>query len=182
MTARVPQPIPSFPVAGSAWRMGPSYGAPASIALVLNTEYATPIQLWKAVAVTKIGLSVVAAGNATSVIRLGLRADAGCVPGAVIADAGTIDGTSATFQELTIAQNIGPGIVWVSATWQVGAVGSGTINGLTGVSPLIMDMSPGSPGSGHRTAYNQTGVTGALGAFGTPANVGFGPRVTLKVT
>lgn len=90
----------------------------------LNQMYAVPMEVWSA-ALDRIFVEVTSAGTAGSVVRLGVytpNATTG-LPDALLVDAGTIDGTSATAQEKTIAlSSLVPGqIVWVAAVAQVAA-------------------------------------------------------------
>lgn len=76
----------------------------------------------KTITVDRIGAEVTSAGTAGAVVRLGIRnAAVDGLPGTLLLDAGTIDGTSATFQEITISQVLVPGIYWAVGCTQVAA-------------------------------------------------------------
>ena len=58
---------------------------------------------------------------AASTVRLGIFADTGYgYPGRLIVDAGTADSTTNGVKEATIAEEIGPGLVWLGAVAQGG--------------------------------------------------------------
>lgn len=93
-----------------------------------NTMNAAGFYLPRAVRFDRIGAEVTGAGGAGSVIRLGMYADDGTEqPGALVVDAGTIDGTSVTAQQITINATVGPGIVWFVACAQGTPVGDPTM-------------------------------------------------------
>ena len=67
--------------------------------------YVAPFFVPSAVTLIRIGAEVTTGGSAGAVVRLGIWSDTGSgYPGALVLDAGTIDGTSATVQEITISQ------------------------------------------------------------------------------
>ena len=79
-----------------------------------------PVFINRAVTVTRIGAEVTGAGTAGAVVRLGIYSStAAGLPGTLLLDAGTIDGTSATYQEITISQALTPGLYWLTACTQV---------------------------------------------------------------
>lgn len=87
--------------------------------VIAGALFYAPLLIEKACTVDRIGLEVTGAGAATCVIRLGIYADDGGVPGSLIIDAGTIDGTSATYQEITISQALSVGRIWLTCVQQV---------------------------------------------------------------
>jgi hypothetical protein len=67
-----------------------------------------------------VGIEITAAGEAGSHIRLGVYADdgSGYQPGALLTDAGQIDGTSATYQELSISVPVANQQIWTAVVVQ----------------------------------------------------------------
>lgn len=128
----------------------------------IGTMKAIPDYISQYLNIVRIGLEVVTASTGASTIRLGIYADKGDgSPGARIIDAGTIDGTSATVQEITINISLVPGWYWFSAV----------IQGAPSVLPVYRGITYGSyPGIGMTAiptanlspvSYSSTGITGA---------------------
>ncbi len=94
--------------------------ATTSITQGNGTTRAAAIWVPEPVIIDRIGCEVTIAGEAGSKIRLGIWADGGqsCIPATLILDAGTINGDSATVQEITISQALAPGVYWLSSTVQ----------------------------------------------------------------
>jgi len=140
------------------------------------------------VSIAKIGAEITSTGTAGAVFRIGVWAPSTSVsaPGALIADCGTIDATSATVQDITLgsALVLKPGVYWFGGASQVAActfrsLGSGT----------AFVGSPGGatiPSAG--TAWGGVAYSGATGAFaatfGTPIAVAMtsSPRIHFKVS
>lgn len=82
-----------------------------------------PFAIGRAVTIAAIRAKVSVAGAAGSVVRLGIYAasELDGTPDALVIDAGTIDGTSATAQEIAINVRIAPGLYWGAACVQVAA-------------------------------------------------------------
>ena len=118
----------------------------------------------------------VTAGAVGSTVRLGIYADTGGHrPSALVLDAGTIDGNTVAVQEITISQQLVPGLYWVGAVAQGGTP--------TVRSKSILDPSVGQAAatSFQRTGYNQSGVAGALPNPMVPAeNSSAVPKVLLR--
>lgn len=115
--------------------------------------------------IDRIGSDISSAGSAGALLRLGIYADNGQgYPGALVLDAGTVDGTSATVSELTVSQVLPLGLYWVGAVVQGAPSTQPTVRVLQ--SPLAFPLSR--VGSSAPTAalavvgYSQTSVTGAL--------------------
>jgi hypothetical protein len=131
----------------------------------LNQLRCSPLIVPNHASIAKIGAEISTVGSAGSVIRLGIFAnlDGGCYPGDLILDAGTIDGTSQTVQDITLAAllELPPGLYWTGfasqvATCQVRAHASQTYP--VPISPGTAKPSANATGS----TYVQTGVSGAL--------------------
>ena len=139
----------------------------------LNRVMAVPFFCRKTTTFDRIAVSQVTNAPATSVMRLGIFNDDGTAyPGTVLLDAGTVAtsaGAPAT-REITISQQLTPGLYWLAAVQQV-AGGSGTYFGSpvtgAGVSPAglpyIISNGAALPGG---TSYRDT-QSGAFAAFTT---------------
>lgn len=133
-----------------------------------DLEY-QPVVIPKALSVDRIAAEVTIVGTVGAVVRLGIY-DMGAdgKPGALILDAGTISGTSATVQEIIIAQALTPGVKWLASAVQGGAGTRPTMRTIT--TPGIIQI-PGTSANNAltsvRTGWRQAGVAGAF-----PANAG----------
>ena len=165
-----------------------TYCAPGSgnttAVMVNGEEWAVPWSTVRPLSIARIGAVVRGAGSAGALVRLGVRADDGdAFPGALLLDAGTIDGTSVASQEITLgsALLLPPGDYWTTAVSQ-GATTPATVecvnNAMDTVASGAIPTANGAP-----VGYRQTGVTGALSSAwsGTTTNViGTGPRLFVR--
>lgn len=69
----------------------------------------------------RIGCDVTTAGEASSVMRLGIYADNNGTPGALILDAGTVTTATTGIKTITISQKLAPGRYWLAALTQAAA-------------------------------------------------------------
>jgi hypothetical protein len=146
----------------------------ANTALTLNREYCYPVVFYSVPSnYTRLGVFVNAGGGAGSVLRFGIRSDAGGTvpyPGALITDHGTVASTSsAAWAEVTgLSQAITAGVLyWISVTPQVGTVPTVQTSNSTCV-PVCITTAPGSAAT--FSGYYQDAVSGALGSFGARTN------------
>ena len=133
-----------------------------------------------------IGAEITSAGDAGSVLRLGIYADDGTgYPGALALDAGTIAGDSVAVQEVTVAFTLTPGLYWVG----------GVVQGVTTTQPTVRTIAQGNPELLLTTAalptstslpyvgYVGFGMTGALPATwptASPNGTAVAARVFVK--
>lgn len=180
-------PARMFGVAGlrSGKYYVPGFSNFATLSMTVNRLYATPFWVPRRTAIDRIGLGVSGAGGAGSIIRLGVYQDiqdgVGGYPGDLIFEAGsTVDGTSATAQEITVSQTLPAGIVWLAAVAQVGT--SPTVRALTGNQGFLIP-SGALPNNTNQTGVASSGVSGALpSTFGAQFDTGDGsPRVSFRV-
>jgi len=122
---------------------------------------------------------------AASTVRLGVYADDGRgLPGALLLDAGTINGNSATVQAIAINLNLSPGRYWLCAVSQGGAPTMRT--NLSGSPPIGYGM-PLSSGatfnpSAQPPAWGMAGQAGALPAVFVASNATpLAPIVGLRI-
>lgn len=140
-------------------------------------------------AVDRIGLVLTVAGSSGSLVRLGIYGSdpsTGMPTGSPLVDAGTIDGTSATYQEKTIAWTPSArGYYWLAAVVQAASAGLPSCHAISQSSIFGdegMPLTSSSAGSGG------IGVNGfASGALGditgqTFIAVGPPPRVIVRLT
>lgn len=136
------------------------------------------------ITIDRVGAEVTSAGNAASVVRLGCYADDGTgYPGALIADFGTIDGTSATVQTITVSQAIPAGLVWWGAAAQNAATTQPTLRAVSGNSiPVFIPSGTSAPGSGTSIqGWQMASVSGALPTLSGLATSGAMARLFYRV-
>lgn len=164
----------------------PSSQAPISAQgnLGNNTLRVAP-KLWPAGGLVSVLIDVPTAGQAGSVFRCGVYADAGGLPGPLLVEFGAIAADSTTPAAL-----IGSWVIPFSGVWWFGGAVQGaastqpTIQGVTAtdggvVVPLSLSTAP-TAGTGPRAAVTMT-AAGALPAQFVPASVaGIAPRLLLK--
>lgn len=157
---------------GAASVGGTYYGSPAytvtTAALVAGTLTATPWRVEYTTTVTRLRAEVTA-GAVGSTVRLGIYASATdqARPDALVVDGGTIDGNSATAQEVTVSTVLAPGLYWLVGAAQGGTPTARILQGTTDPCTPADDTM-----SGVRSGWSMTGVTGAL-----PANFSASPAV-----
>ena len=111
------KPIAAF--ASGFWTSIP--GQHDTVVCAQDLPLASPIVTDQAMTITRLGIEVTSAGGAGSVVRLGIYADSSGLPGSLVLDAGTINGTSATYQEITISQALSASTrYWLMAVAQIG--------------------------------------------------------------
>lgn len=155
-------------------------------ALGNNTLRLYSVVIPRPVTLTRIGAEVTAAGDAGSVMRLGIYADDGnAMPAALVLDAGTIPGDLAQVAELVINQPLSPGTYWFGGVIQGAPV---TVPTVRAMQPPAVDDAVGI-GSTVMPSSNVTilgrssaGVAGALpAAFVDSGSIGAAPRIFVKV-
>lgn len=140
-------------------------------------ERAAPLVIARQTAFTAIGAQVTTPGSAGSVVRLGVRyaGDDGA-PDALLVDAGTIDGTSATYQTIAVSLTLAIGLYWLVLVTQVASC---SLYGYSAGANLPTD-STGSLSDQVGGYRNAGGESGALPAsFGTPVRQNPAPLIGL---
>jgi hypothetical protein len=164
-------------------------GATSAAVLAAGYAFATPWVVTERVSLQKIGCEVSSAGGAGCVVRIGVWADTGGgYPGALVLDCGTIDGTSATVQDITLASALvlGPALYWVGTATQVGT--AATIRtAAPNVNPVSFTAGLSKPSANTSVgAYTEASVTGAFTAsFGATVAVApttQAPRIHFQVS
>lgn len=145
-----------------------SYGGAMTNAVGIDQDAeCMPILVAVSTTFTRIACSIQAAGaGGTPVLRLGIYADDGTgVPGALVIDAGTIDATSTTAQEITFgsAQTLTPGLYWLCAVAQGATITQPTLRMQAGTNAnqiaRVQALGNITASSG---AVSKTGIAGAL--------------------
>jgi hypothetical protein len=164
-----------------------SNNASTSASLGNGTLRVAPLYIPNACTLAAIAAEVTGAGSTGSVVRLGIYNDNGSgFPGSLLLDAGTINGTSATVQSISISQALGPGLYWIGGVLQGAPVTDPTLR-TCNVSMLAagqFGIAAGTAPTGTAiVGYQQTGITSTLATWtGTLANsTGTVPRVMVKV-
>lgn len=172
--------VPHIKKSGTYTSILPSTGDATMTPAKDNVLY-IPFPVYEAITIDRISLGVSGAGTATSVVRLGIYSSGSDGrPSALVLDAGTIDGTSATYQEKTVNQALNANtLYWAAVCWQVAAVG--TLRALAaGNGSEFMTYAANSTDP-RVSCYDETGVTGAFGGTATPAISGFTTVPAVKV-
>lgn len=164
----------------------PDGGQPTSSATFPTGQFRCyPVYIPAGPAIERIWAEVTVVGDGTSVVHLGVYADNGSwQPGALAIDAGTINGASATVQEITLGSpvQLSPGWYWFGGAC-VFSTTSPTVKTLTASNPVQFPLGSSLPAAGTAaTGVYMTGVTaGALPSTFTVAGIaGSCPRIGVK--
>lgn len=158
-----------------------------SLALNVGTLRLAPWVVTRAIKLDRIGGDVATVGDAGSLFRLGIYGDNGSAyPGALVVDAGTIAGDSATVQDApAISVSLAAGLYWIGGAVQAVTTTQPTIRVVSQWNPPVListaTSQPSAAQSGY--GYQQTGVTGALPAnFSTSVALsGNAPRLHVRL-
>jgi len=131
---------------------------------VANQMRATPFNVSTESRISRLGGEIGTVGQVGSVFRMGVYRDNGFnLPGALELDAGTIDGHSATVQEVILDHTFAPGLYWTVGVCQLCPT---TVPGPRGfITPTWLCTYAGTsiPTAGVTPiGVYQSGVTGAL--------------------
>lgn len=168
-----------------AWAAGRYYALPegatlsTSAGLGVGTMRALPFYVPNQITITRLGSEISAVGEAGSKLRLGIYADDGTGrPGSLLLDAGTINGDSATVQEIAgLSLSLGPGWYWAVGCVQVVTTTQPTVRSVTAhPNPVYFASIPTAAGTA--VGFVQNGVTGAFPATFT---VGSTTATTVRI-
>lgn len=173
------------------WASGRYYFLPpfasvtTSATMGVATLRAVPFWVPNRVTLSRLGAEITSAGDAGSKLRLGIYADDGTGrPGALVIDAGQINGDSATVQELTISQVLRPGVYFACSVVQSVTTTQPTVRTVSpqGLLPNT-DAGTSIPGAAATAVgFSQSSVTAALPSVWTgTATSGSVPRIFGKV-
>ena len=157
--------LPRSSGTGATYHAGFFYGAMQgtsdSFVATANTMYLMPFLVDKAHTFTGITVNITSAGATGSVVRLGIYADDGTgIPGVLVLDTGTIDGTLTTYQAKTISQMLPPGQYWLAVAGQGSPATQPTLKAASGFGSRYFGMN--NYANGTSAGYYQSSVTGAL--------------------
>jgi hypothetical protein len=158
-----------------------------SSTLGVGTLRVTPWYVPAAMSITRLGAEVTSAGDAGSKFRLGIYTASATtgLPSTLLLDAGTINGDSATVQEITVAQALTAGLYWVGGVVQSVTTTQPTMraSGVVDNTPFALPFGSSIPAANQLVlGFSLAGVTGALPAtFGAVSGAGgSAPRVFVK--
>lgn len=165
-TRRVAEPVP---VAGSY--VIPRNTVMGTTALTNSLFRCYPVIINKNITIDRLGAEITTVGEAGSLLRLGIyRDDGNSRPSALVIDAGTILGDSATLQEKTITPTLlEAGTYWFGAAPQAAPTTPPTIRTITG-DPVILVGKTSIPTAGESFGGLSFTAVGAL--VTTPALLG----------
>ena len=186
-TFAVPPGIPRRLRSGLYYFVTPTSSTKTLNTLGQGTLRATPFWVSDPLRLTKLGAEVTEAGSPGSTYHLGIYGDDGTgYPGDLVLDAGAIAADRRAVQEMTIAQELPPGLYWIAGAVQGGGTTPPTLRCVGDFAgPMAADIgmtSPPGPGEAP-AAYTMPGVTGPLPARFTTevASDGSCPRLFVKV-
>jgi hypothetical protein len=107
--------------------------------MVSGRFYVIPFLVGEATPFDRIAITVTTAGQASSVIRLGVYGSSRQVPTSLVFDAGTVAADSTGQKIVTISQTLQPGMYWVGGVSN-DASGSLRVRASDGTSPRRLNM------------------------------------------
>lgn len=169
-----------FPKTG--YYVGPQ-GSRTTVVATQSVEYAEPVYLASGGVLSRLGCEITT-GVASTVVRLGVRADANGLPGALLLDAGTVDASAVTINGIEITGlnlRLAPGLYWFCAAAQGGAP---TLRAETGdLTPSAAPSLASAVGATTHTGYvTAATVNGALpSTYTVSTRSGAVPRVVALI-
>lgn len=156
------------------------WGSSTTAAMTQNEVRAIPLWLPQG-SYNALGAETTGAGEAGSVIRLGVYADDGNgYPSSLLVDAGTIAGDGATaFKTVSINLTLAAGWYWLAGVAQLCPATPPTVRVSSQGNPAIVTST--SPGATTSVAFSGTSASGALNStFGSPTRQGNTIRVAIR--
>lgn len=147
----------AWPRVTQRWYAGFPHLLGSNGVLVLNTLYATPFIVGDSQSFDAIGLAGL--GIASSKIRVGVYADSGGRPGALIVDGGQLDTSTSGIVSASVALQLS-GRVWLAAVTQSTAGNTQRYATTTVQNPLLGAAS--FYAGGQAVGYSQGSISGAL--------------------
>lgn len=155
-------------------------GTANTLNIAVNRAHAVPFVTSQAMTITRLGAEVTS-GSSGALVRLGIYSDSSGLPGTVLLDAGTINGASATYQEITISQPLSANTKYwfVVANQGGGTVG---VRGGTGGFSVPQTYALGPNEAGSLMQYTNTWSGALISPFPAPDDFrSVAPRFTIKV-
>ncbi len=173
--------LPPWPAGQYVFPIGSNQ--PTATSIGNNVMRAGPAVVPYPASIDRLAVEVTAAGEAGSVLRLGVYADAGAKPGALLIDAGTVPGDVVATAELTVAVTLPAGIVWFATVTQNAPTTQPQLRCVTGAPVVAVGLGVSLPGAGAGIAgITQGAVSGALPASAAPTGAGgVVPRPLVRV-
>lgn len=163
-------------VASTGFFHGPAGGTPATAARAQGVLEAIPLEVQAGVTIDQLRTEVTVAGEAGSVIRMGVYRDNGAgAPGALLLDGGTVAADTVGVKTITGLAGVAPGgLLWLVRASQLCPTTPPTVRTFSG------GMARPVPKNGLTTTYggfsSGTNVPGALpAAFGVASGSGGAP-------
>lgn len=143
---------PPYPVTANAWA-----------GLALNTMSYAPLVMRRTGQIDRLGANVEVVGAAGAVLRFGIYADAGGLPGNLLLDAGTAVATALGFKTVNVAHNVVKGTpLWFAIATQVAVSTARLASGV--MSPEYPVGDPGGVNAEYPGYNHGVGIAGALPA------------------
>lgn len=155
------------PMSSGRWYLPFDHAGLTTAAVSTNSRlYAIPICFGKACTINGVAVDITAAGESGSLVRLGLYADNGGVPGALVSDFGTVAANAIAVPTLTPSLAVAAGFYWQAVVAQSAPTTRPTCRVIQqGVGARVALTNPGTAAS--CGAYFRDGVTAALSALST---------------
>ena len=152
--------------------MAPSGSYASTVAGVNSQLFVVPFWPGAAKTLDRIGVNVTGAGEAGSLLRLGVFAsDTDGLPSTLLLDAGTVVGDGATgFKQITIALAVAASKLWLGCAFQSAVTTRPTVSAALGNPPGVSRISTPSLIS-EITGYLYSPVAGALTSLAVPSAV-----------
>lgn len=171
-------------LSSTRWHAIEAQGTGAATALQANRAYAMPFRPGRVGVLTGVAVNISAAFTTAGNVRAGLYRDDGTgLPGARVADYGTVAATAGVRSWTGLTTNLSPTMYWLVFAWQGGSSGSPTFTGKNIWSSYIGTAAAASPGNSNTAYYTDTGFSGAFpSSFGAVAGTVVGPAPVVQVT
>lgn len=151
--------------------------------LDLDLLVARSFPVTQSAAFDRIGIVVVSAATAGGVVRLGIYADSGGMPGSLIVQTAALDVASGPgLVQATIAQTLAAGMYWLAGVAQVAAPSVRRFVSSSAGDPAVGTDDPVGDAPFPFLGYSRSGVSGALPATFAADDVktNICPRVFLR--
>lgn len=117
----IPVPAASVPAASYFFPVGSQWVNTIS-GLTNNQGTLYPWRNTQSMSIARLGCEVTTAGEAGSLVRLGIFKDNGSGrPGALTVDGGTVSSATTGVKEVTVSASLDPGVYWLAAVCQSAA-------------------------------------------------------------
>lgn len=179
-----PAPGPPLPVGSYFYTSSPHASTAATTGI--GALRMVPWLITRTLSISRLAAEVTVAGDVGSKFRIAVYADTGAIyPGALLLDAGTINGDAVAMQELTVSLTLTPGLYWIGGVTQVVTTTQPTMRTVNGwAPPVTVPLGPALPAGGAaNVGWAAVGITGAAPATFPTGQGGSGaaPRILGKI-